>query len=94
MPQAVPDQWIADGCRMARLLLAQGLVNQAAEVLRYVEIRGLGLTPADRARTAKRRGYHATCSARGCTEIRGRHKDRRICRYHMPRFDRDPEEAA
>lgn len=86
----VTDGWIADGCAMARQLADQGLRNQAADVLRYVEVRGLGLTRAQIYHRYGKRVRSELCSARGCTRTRGQTRGRRICELHMPRFDNEP----
>lgn len=93
MSAPVSDAWISEGCAKARDLLAQGLTNQAADVLRYVEVRALELSARERKRRYERRARERGCSVRGCTTNRliG---SRPWCFKHAVRFDRDPRMVA
>jgi hypothetical protein len=74
---------------MVRRLVAQGESAHAANVAQYIEVRALGLTRVDIERSYWRRVYSRPCSVRGCTVPRGRNGNKRFCREHMPRFEKE-----
>lgn len=80
------DRWIADGIAHATRLKEQGLINQAADVLAYVERNGLGRTKLDRKRAAMEAWRAVGCSVKDCDRLRS-HKGGPYCLRHRPRFD-------
>lgn len=85
------DAWVEAGCQQAERLKRQGLIEQAADVLRYVEARGSGLTKQDRQRRYEERSRNAPCSVRDCSRYTA---GNRFCVDHMPRFDHGPRRIA
>ena len=79
------DSWNAEGCAIARRLIAEGQMSQAIAVLAYVESKALPhQRPRSRLVNARRR-FVLGCSVRGCGKPRVLN-GKPWCKDHRPRF--------